>query len=548
MPLNLKSWLATLHKAVCATAQPEGLAERVLEVEYPRLLKAGYDLLPNVAVDLACLYQLGERAHFKAPTGAFVRQELFGPYCACLNAAGGEGPLHRAIRRAHTLRSLSNGEGASEDGQRLPGLSSFLQLAARLLPRAGGSTRGADELWRQVREVRREAWDGKLVKDALRLHARDTDALRMLEDFLKDFSGEELRAAPEAEGLLTLALARAPAAVEGLDMALLQSCLDYSPLELDDPGTRRLPVAAIRPKETRRSRSPEGGNHGMDRKGPATAVLRSYLARDDFVERYHRHEVLYFQRYAPQLEPRRILLAWVVERGDAMCVRISGGNLRLDTAALRLVAASMEDAVRHLVRFPVLELHVTVILHNGEAGADLRGALLEPTWDELRFVAGINSRKGELWLPRLSAFMPQFFLREPDWPHHDPFEKTPPNASACERALKLICLAPFRAEMDTLDGGPAFDLAHVSLLGREERLPAEGAERRRLLQALNYVSGAAGLHAFTFDETRIGWSPWPPLRDDPAARPADGYGYGADDMERLRRGFWNDLVGRLLML
>jgi len=572
MVLDIKAWLATFHQAECANTQAgaPGLVRHVLEREYPRLLSAGYELLPNVVVDLAHLYQQGESARFAAPANSPVSPEVLRPYCECLNAADGEGHLHRAIKRAHMLRWLEGGPGV-EAKATLPGLFRFLQLASGFFPAVGD-----DALWQQVRQ----SWESAVVKDALSSGAPGAQseavksAKKLLADFFHAFRKRAWQAASEAAGLLTLATARVPAAMEGLDLALLQACLEYRPLELDDPGTNRLPVGAISPRENRRSRSPECGNHGIDRsKGSPTAILRSLLAREDFIERYHRHELLYFKRHAPQLEPRRILLAWVIERSDPMCARVDGNRLRRDTAVLRLAAFTLEDVVRHLAWFPVLDLRVAVLLHNGERGEQLRGALLEPKLDELFTAPRADSQKQETWLPRLAAFMPHYFLREPIWPQENPFaqtssgdaepglasgsgrlpekvfDDTSPGHSPWARALKVLSRLALRSEINSFgESSTVFDLAHISLLGRGEELPATDRTRADLLHLLISVSGQSSLHSFSFDRTQIHWTPWPPLRDKTLKPDPGGYGYGPESLGRLRQGYWNDLVKRLLTL
>src|SRR5262245_42140568 len=99
MVFDIRAGLATFRQAECAVTQAgaSDLARRALEDEYPRLLSAGYELLPNVVVDLAHLYQQGEIARFEAPSTSPVSPKLLQPYCDFLNAADGEGHLHRAI-------------------------------------------------------------------------------------------------------------------------------------------------------------------------------------------------------------------------------------------------------------------------------------------------------------------------------------------------------------------------------------------------------------------------------------------------------------------
>ena len=527
MAFALEQWLARQAKAALSAAHPQSLWPS-FAVEFPRLVRAGLPLPPAVVLDLLYLHRAGDRAQFpdrppQSPDKAWRDW---------LSAGGtdGQSAVHRGLIRAHVLRSLQGPKSAEP----VPGARAFLDLVAPLLPAVGDR-----ELWASVGA----GWSAETAAIALnRLGSATADM-----DLASAFYAEFARHRPQLKGehkWLALASARDAASPANLDMVLLQSCAEYQPLRADDATLARLPSSAIRPREKRRTRVPTFDVQGISTKGRLSNVLRSILARPDFCERYVRNELLYLDMQAPVLEPRRVLLAWIVER-DLVSMSRTSASMRRDTAAMRLAAYTMEDAMRRLLQFPVLEVDAVVMLHNGDSGHDLRGLAMAPKPDEKNGLPDPESAKDPAWVPGLAAFMPDFFVREPRWAGSGFFE--PPDATRGPWERSLMALRHRAGACAGESDGGVYDLIHVSLLGSAAGMPSQ-ERRAELARILAPVAVTSAIHSFMFGDSRITASPWPQLRDKSLRPPVDGSDYSLKGLNGMRRDCWNDLALRLLHL
>ena len=204
----------------------------------------------------------------------------------------------------------------------------------------------------------------------------------------------------------------------GLDLGLLKHCLEYTPSRTFSravsaqrpPGKERLQGGPIQS-----SKSPETGNRGIATKGGATSILRSHLARDDFMERAMLKQLLYYDRRTPRFRPRRMTAAWVIDLGRRMRTRGCTGSRR-DTIARMVVARLVEDCVRHFGNFCRLHTTIAVALHHREKDR-LHCRIVVPRRRNLTSAPPPcplpKTATESPWLPKIDGFLPYFFLREP---------------------------------------------------------------------------------------------------------------------------------------
>ena len=231
----------------------------------------------------------------------------------------------------------------------------------------------------------------------------------------------------------------------------------------------------MRPRFDHDSRTAEFGNHGITQKGPITAVLRSYLARDDFFERLYRGDLLYFQRFAPKKRPLRVLAAFVLERAGSPRAMNAHGK-RTEAATFELAAALMEDYLHAASALPEIDARALAIAHNGHSCEEFTLTSMPVGEFEQASLAALRKDTQNGAVPSLAAFFPDFFLSEPDWarrgglPHRGRAED-----SSVNRAFVML-----RQQAATLGAERSdFDLVCVTLFG--SRMPQRPEELLRIL-------------------------------------------------------------------
>ncbi|MCC2668129.1 MAG: hypothetical protein K0Q72_600 [Armatimonadetes bacterium] len=333
---GMESWLAGEYAAICA---PPPLLRTELDGEsrwafvcgqlYPRLLRLGCDLPLSVVADLTLMFLEGGRLYYECRHGWPLSDEpaLGQTYCRALNTAAAHGALRGAIdgaRRAAQQHPRAAAATNTDGGAGSPmarACAVFVEIMAAAL------SRRAPELELPARVRSHLVRLDPSARDLPRLAQGDAGAKAFLKRCLTTW-GDLSDTLVEPFGRATAAYlirgaARAPEGPAGLDLPLLQGSLDYQALVLTARQRTRVRYLqrTLTPLEQQSARSPELGNHDISRKGSPTAVLRSDLARPYFMERVALKQVLYFDRYAAQQAPHRLLLAWVVEVGRAMYER-----------------------------------------------------------------------------------------------------------------------------------------------------------------------------------------------------------------------------------
>jgi hypothetical protein len=365
----------------------------------------------------------------------------------------------------------------------------------------------------------------------------------------------------EASSLLTVSSAHVAAGAEGLDLPVLQACLNYQPISLTDIQAARYKHLrrTLSPRQNRSARSPECGNHGITTKGNETAVLHSYLARDDFIERVYLHQVLYWDRYAAQLEPHRVLLAWILDRGRAMQARTPTGQRR-DAVARQLAAHLLEDAVRYFNAVPALDLRVAVLLHNGERREGLRGRMITPPPELLRQAPSaetFSKAKCRAWLPKVDGFLPHYLLREPIWPEangdnqRNPFARTNQDMKPYRRALEVLTKVAGLLSDEQTEAGVTYvyDLCHVVAFGTAEELPSQAdvKECGDTLRCVSRIAARASVNFFACGSEAVTFRTWPPLAAKHFSNCQEENYTDLHDGS-IRRVAWDDLLERLWTL
>jgi hypothetical protein len=570
---SLETWVGAEWAAACAPRRmlckqlSDGwaLRDHVARRLYPRLLRQGYEVPLAVLLDLSYLYLHGPDLPepFRPQPGSPVPAALAVRYCQALAAASEARRVRETIETARrALRQQVHAAGGSalvpapqhrESPGDAAGLLTFLEITAGGLCRCvRDDVRLPAPLRDAVREDTRYEWPPEDTP------APGDDAAEFVVQFLQSLfpAGQDPRwilAAPFSKDettLLTLASARVGQGADGLDLPVLQTCLEYTPLQLTDNQAARLHHLrrTLSPRENRASRSPELGNHGIARRGGPTAVLRSHLARPSFTERVYLNQVLYFNRFAAQQEPQRALLACVLDRGRVMRSRRADGR-RPDAVARVLADCLLEDAVRYLQPVAALELAVAVVLHNGEEQEFCMRTIAPPP--ELlasvpAWTPGRDSRSQ--WLPRADGFMPEYFLREPVWPLPSP-------RVASEGAAALQALSGLARSTRWAGGEPpariqdtAYDLCHVILCGPAGGVPDGEAGSLEAVARLRALTRNVALCLCAFGEQGVQWSTWPPSTA-PALRSHHSAGYGeALPDGQLRAMGWDYLMEQLLRL
>ena len=592
------SWVATQLRAVCADTlrwpSHEGAVRRrvgqLAAGVYPELLRRGYEIPLSVVVDLAELYRLGPKFLFVRPAGWPVPPELAVQYCQVLNELARGGRLHsiiKAVRAAaqHWARLSKRGiaslphPGPGENGESR-GLATFVSLVADAMLRNAGVI-----LEPQIPPAIRKELLAGVVPPAGESPSIDRRSARFLESFLGRvmLSGRDNgRARPFTAALcesgavlLTLAGFYAPAGAEGLDLPVLQASLDYAPLQLTADEARRYQRfrQSLIPREDLRSRSPECGNHGITRKGTLFSALRSYLARDEFVDLMYLKKLLYFNRYAFRQEPHRVLLLWVIDRGAGMHALTPVG-LRRDAVARRLAAYLIEDAARYFADVPAMTLHLGVAAHGVEGGAARVWCVAPPESELRRAPSAASGRggRGEVWLPKLEGFLTQFYMREPRWPvprqrrrreggatpaashtaaHRSrrppDYWRDQPYGQALDCLMREVNRAAAAQSVDT--ASRLFDACCVTLVGPGSALPIEpGAQDGEILSFLRRFSAQPALEYIICGERGVRWRAWPRRSGGPAAGEEPGeeaYDLRAPHESGIRHAVWRDLLARL---
>jgi hypothetical protein len=530
-------WLAAQLKCICAPAAHRS-SQRVRSIlcgPYRRLLASGYRLPPSVAIDLALLFENGPSVRFEIPPGLDVSgRTLLGAYCSWLNADRGALALHRTAARLDWLKNigLTEGFGAERD------VGTLLQIAAEALPSLDGMP--AEPLARDL-----EALDAGSVESWLSGNGSPAAVQPALAEFFRRLSLDAIaEVLDDARSFLVEAAATVNLGAEAIDLPLLATCMSYQPLNDPDPASTRKLLDRIQPEEQRPARRPDIGNNGLTTRGNLSALLPSFLARPDFAERYLRKELLYFDRHAPQLEPRRVLVAWIIDRSAAMRLRVRAGWPRRDSLALRLAALALEDALRRLGPLATVELQTAVIVHNGGTRSTLEGRLILPDERDVAHVKrGLADR--DVHILRVPAGFPHYVLREPEWPKEPLFDLTRASGSAVERALELlhaVLLAAADPERERAPHRALFDAVQITVA-----LPGDAPDRdldRRTPPALHALADSCGLNTLIFeDDVAVRWHGSITGRKQVATVPHSESATLA--LDEIRAASWGDLLQRL---
>lgn len=570
--VSLQAWLRIQRDALCA---PPAAVERtnagcsrfvhVAATAYASLVRAGYEIPLSMAVDLACLYLDETLEEFRPPPSwpAAVGPELARRYCRSLNGSDARCALRRTVVKARMARLTDRGEGPSRHGG---GLCTFLELVA------GGLYQRAipEPLPHDVREAFRKNSTEQLAELAAavtRSEGTSRPAVggpdgEALAQFLGQLFPTDEAADPgpftqafegPARTPLAVAAAQVPAGAEGLDLPLLQAALEYRPLPLTVTANERWQRfrQMLSPRQLRRSRSPECGNHGISTRGKPTAALRSHMARHDFLERVYLKQVPYIDRRAPRQVPHRVLVAWVLDQGVRLQTRVAGSRRRCSLAR-QLAASVLEDAARYFADTPALELWAAVVFHNGER-QDWRYRVIDLPNPVLRTApAAAPPRRGsagiEGWLPNVHGFLPYFFLREPIWP--DTPVRGVPSEWADERAPShrraLMALRGVAAAVELWAPEPTddhlFDLCHVSLVVPAEETADDGIDWERDQHAVAALAASPVLNYLVCGEREARWVTSPRAH---TSEPAPEPGY---DQAGLRLAAWDLLLHSLEVL
>jgi len=585
---DVKKWCATQIAAVCAPKQAfdvaVGLPEKPLETNgdytdrhdglprgqyilqyvYPHLLRMGYSLPLNVVMDLTCAYLDGLTVDFRPPETwpSTAHRDLVESYCAALSEANCRGDLRETItqcRRSRRRRQRNTGNEAADplcfrlgETAETAGLLTFLELAAA-------------ELHFESSHHFSHYCNGEVdriagLQYAALQHAGSTDstAVRSIGDFLQRHfdSQSDGQANPFSQifgclsrSLLASAGAETASGADGLDYPVLQACFNYESLELSPEQVERWTYVrrTLRAHENRRARSAESGYHGISNKGTIPAVLRSYLARDDFVDRMYLNQVLYLERHAPRKERRRVLLVWVIDRGPHMQVRTTA-RYRRDTAARQLVAWMMEDAVRHFADLPVLDLRVAIIMHDGGQRRINYNAQFQPPPEVIAKAPSAFKKQEGIWMPKIPGSMWTYFLRQPIWLQYHDARK--PMVSESKAHHRIIALLPKIIRRPSLivpsdDDRHGFDFCNVVVVGPSSTTQSDGSDAFRAALLADRMAAQTQVSYMLFNEQNITWVSPPG---------ASGAQEAADDYRRLplngkvRKTAWDELVGQLSAL
>nr|VFJ42633.1 MAG: hypothetical protein BECKFM1743A_GA0114220_1000112 [Candidatus Kentron sp. FM]VFJ43346.1 MAG: hypothetical protein BECKFM1743C_GA0114222_1000112 [Candidatus Kentron sp. FM]VFK05504.1 MAG: hypothetical protein BECKFM1743B_GA0114221_1000112 [Candidatus Kentron sp. FM] len=549
--VGIHAWIDTQRKAVCAPSLEEKRFHEIVEYIYPRMISDGYEVPLSVVTDLVCLYDEGPDLGLHPPANPSVSKELLEPYCQRLNQALDQG-------QGQWRRMLTQTRKALPEKEKDRALLVFLEQVLGLFGKAKEVSLSSEAraAWQQPITYERNRRSSVSVADAEE-HLRGFFKVLMGEIPGNNKTSEDSKEPKPDSGansellvseLLTVATARVPVGAEGLDLALLSECLAYRPLDLTDeqPAHYERLRQTLAPVRRASYRSPEYGNHGITQKGKISAVLRSYLAREDFIERWVRGELLYYQRHAPELEPHRALLVWVVERSLAMRARIHGTGPRRDRIALRLAAYTLEDALRYFYHFPALEIEVLVLLHNGEQGSKLKGRYIQPPPRVLESVPDIQTTGNEhqVWLSRVDGFLPYWFLREPHWPNSDknqpmdPFREISTDGSSVRWALASVPRLAERSDYTERGDHKGFDLCHVALF------TADAPRLDDLRQPLARAAARTSVALFMLAKEHAYWLLQP--SHEPLLKKVDYADYGVET--ELQRAYWDGLIQQLSSL
>jgi|SRR5215813_1708750 len=586
----VKEWLSTQWRAACA---PERIGNGrdyrpvVTGKIYPRLWQAGYPLPLNIVLDLSYLFLSGQTHRLEGKAKTENGQEITG-YRQAINEEVAKGPLRRAIREARrnlvSKRRSSPSSSAGETDEMMAGLPTFLELVAAELfrERAVLDFFDSQDMSKSDRGfIPAQVWNA-LLAGPIEFSGPEGKVNQQALGFMQGFWNSLLGASgrepeplfgrvfsEEAYMLLAAAGVRASAGTEALDLPVLQACLNYQPLGLNDERRNRYERLrrTLSMRDSRSSRAPEFGNFGVTTKPNPTAILRSHLARENFVYYYYLKQALYFQRYRPQQEPHQALLAWLIDRGELMQRRVATPHgERRDALARQIAAYLIEDAVRYLRSLPAIELCAVVLFHNGESDPKkYRGlpihidqsALAEAPPVELKSkvapaTAQSNGHKpggrpdveSPIWLPKVKSFLPEYFLREP-WQEASrlPFNRKaggdeppagPNPAGRYVQAFRQLADVAhiLRREMTAADAAHSFDLCHLSVFGPDERLPVK--EMVAALRSFYSWSALTGLSVFAFGNSSITYGAWPEPRSKLFAR--DGGTTGESKPIKFRDG------------
>ena len=543
------TWISTQLDHVCAPLSrmlPDRTSGRRLGLGvarslYPGLVAEGHHVPLSVVVDLAYLYIAPEQEELRVGPRWRLGRDLGDRYCSVINRQASGGGLSRwiaAARQGRVGRAREEQQGAAQlheileqDARRLldrvvdtGGVVTFLRLACSALeslvpsgPLSGAARRlilGSDR-------ARGTAADGG-----------EQDITRHLVSFYRQLvtaSPAPVLEDPEAATQLSMAAGYQDLGAEGLDLPLLQALLDYQPLADEK---KRDQARELKPhhdsSQTQPARSPQEGNRGVDRRGNPTSTLRSYMARDHFIDLVHLDKVLYYQRRAPRTEPYTMALCWVLDVGpDASTRDVTGRTC--SSASRELAALLLEDAARLLCKVPALKTAFTLVLHNGQAGDALRLRWLEPSADDLTRVP-VHQRRhrpdapgAQPWLVRLNRFIPQLFMVDVAFP--EPLRGTP-SPRALQGPLAAIKDGrPYQRALASALGsrrspGPSrassgaeqkYDLLGVTVLGEDGSGPGvapTGTARDR--EALAPLTWMTEINHITMTRFRGAWNAaWP---------------------------------------
>lgn len=606
MTIEIREWKKEVYlHTVCA---PKELFEFKLQndltrfeyvtgIVYPLLLKTGYELPLSVVVDLTCLYLDSSKKKFGAPSSLRIDSFLLMQYCMNLNQDASRGPLRKVIKAAqnaihHNERfrasprepNMQNKQMQQRHGEivETKGLMTFLEMVSIELLRKYDlidrfkrislpSVIHKQLLQADIKESYLRNRFATQISDVLTtfLEALFVNHNEQGIDRVHNRDGSDSLSQPfhkQEHRLLTITSAHIASGAEGIDLHLLQECMNYKPLDLPISYATRYQrlCQTLSPKQLRSIRSPECGNHGVTTKGNPTAVLRSYLARDDFIERLYMGQVLYFDRYAPQYEPQKVLIAWTVDRGLKMQRRTSlSQNLCLDTIARQLVAYLIEDTVRHFVHIPALNLQIAVVLHNGGRNGTpkaLSGRMIVPL-PEILIQApkmNINKKKNDtdVWLPKVNSFLPHYFLRTPLWFPDDievrNFNRLASQANSAFRTYRQAIAAMMgnlrfsNTNRDHDHSWHPYDLLHVFIIGMAEDLPVcETQELHDSLRFMRSYAGRSGLSCIAFDEQTVELKSYPSLMKFENNSCKESHHECLRSNSQIRLRAWEDLFERL---
>ena len=594
MATDIKQWCATQMAAVCAPREaieatvnlsktllngndadtdidqhdslPRG--QYVLHHVYPHLLRRGYSLPLNVVMDLTCAYLDGLAIDFQSPQTwpDAVCKDMADSYCTALREANYRGELRETITQCRNSRQKQQRSDDDETTDQFhlrlgetvetAGLLTFLELAAAELhiePPNGYGYHGSSTVGSKVSKI-----TGSEYATLQDNGSSDSAAIQWIRCFLERYFGDQSTGEGNPfsqifgclrQTLLASSGAETTGGADGLDYPVLQACFDYEPIKLSpEQAEKWLHLRrTLRARESRSDYSSASGYHGIETKGSITAIIRSHLGREDFVDRVYLNQVLYFDRHAPRKEPRRVLLLWIIDRGANMQVR-TPGLYRRDTAARQLVAWMLEDAVRHFADLPVLDLRVAIVMHDGGTDMIRYNAKFQPPPEVIARAPSPLKKNNAIWMPKVPGCIWMYFLRQPIWLQCEKARTAA--ASKLPAHHRMMALLPKIIRPPSLtipfdDERHAYDFCNITVVGPSSEIQTSGPDVVRAARLVSRIAAHTLVSYMLFDERNITWvspgrmSDTAEAEDDYRKLPLDG---------SVRYAAWNTLVKQLSAL